>query len=70
MLTVPFAWRKRLGYDGLCYLADVDESLRDAGYVVLRKLGEGSQAATLEENDTQDGRVVAIKRFEVREAKR
>jgi hypothetical protein len=45
------------------------ETLRAGRYAVIRVLGEGSQAATLEAVDKKDGRLVAIKRFRVRGAK-
>jgi hypothetical protein len=43
--------------------------LRGGRYVVMGVLGEGSQGATLEAVDKRDGRLVAIKRFDVRGAK-
>ncbi|MBI4953482.1 MAG: serine/threonine protein kinase [Myxococcales bacterium] len=43
--------------------------LRDGRYVVTGLLGEGSQGATLEAVDKRDGRLVAIKRFEVKGAR-
>ncbi len=45
------------------------ETLRAGRYAVIRVLGEGSQAATLEAVDKKEGRLVAIKRFRVRGAK-
>lgn len=45
------------------------ETLRAGRYAVIRVLGEGAQAATLEAVDKKDGRLVAIKRFRVRGAK-
>ncbi|MCK6592062.1 MAG: serine/threonine protein kinase, partial [Polyangiaceae bacterium] len=45
------------------------ETLRSGRYAVIRVLGEGAQAATLEAVDKKDGRLVAIKRFRVRGAK-
>jgi hypothetical protein len=46
-----------------------DEALRGGRYVVMRSLGEGSQGATFEAVDKKEGRLVAIKRFDVRGAK-
>jgi serine/threonine protein kinase len=45
------------------------ETLRNGRYVILRPLGEGSQGATLEAVDKLVGRLVAIKRFDVKTAK-
>jgi hypothetical protein len=45
------------------------ESLRSGRYALIRVLGEGAQAATLEAVDKRDGRLVAIKRFRVRGAR-
>jgi hypothetical protein len=45
------------------------EALRDGRYVVTRTLGEGSQGSTFEAVDKRDGRLVAVKRFDVRGAK-
>lgn len=45
------------------------EMLRDGRYAILRELGQGAQAATLEAVDKVAGRVVAIKRFSVRGAR-
>jgi serine/threonine protein kinase len=47
----------------------LDETLRDGRYVLTRLLGEGSQGSTYEAVDKRDGRLVAVKRFEVRGAK-
>jgi tRNA A-37 threonylcarbamoyl transferase component Bud32 len=46
-----------------------NETLRAGRYAVIRVLGEGAQAATLEAVDKKHGRLVAIKRFRVRGAK-
>jgi hypothetical protein len=46
-----------------------NEALRGGRYVVMRRLGEGSQGATFEAVDKKEGRLVAIKRFDVRGAK-
>jgi hypothetical protein len=46
-----------------------DEALRGGRYVVIRSLGEGSQGATFEAVDKKEGRLVAVKRFDVRGAK-
>jgi serine/threonine protein kinase len=48
----------------------MNETLRDGRYVIMRPLGEGSQGATLEAVDKRVGRLVAIKRFEVKTAKK
>jgi serine/threonine protein kinase len=45
------------------------EVLRGGRYVVTRTLGEGSQGSTFEAVDKKDGRLVAVKRFDVRGAK-
>jgi hypothetical protein len=45
------------------------EALRAGRYVVTRTLGEGSQGSTFEAVDKRDGRLVAIKHFDVRGAK-
>ena len=47
----------------------VEEALRDGRYVVTGCLGEGSQGSTFEAVDKKEGRLVAIKRFDVRGAK-
>jgi serine/threonine protein kinase len=39
--------------------------LRDGRYIVRSVLGEGAQGVTVEATDTQSGRLVAIKRFDV-----
>lgn len=44
------------------------ETLRDGRFVVLGRLGLGSQGETFDANDTLAGRDVAIKRFDVRGA--
>ncbi len=44
------------------------EALRDGRYIVTGTLGEGSQGSTLEAVDKRDGRLVAVKRFDVRGA--
>ncbi len=46
------------------------ESLKDGRYVITRALGEGSQGTTLEAVDKREGRLVAIKRFEVKSARK
>ncbi len=46
------------------------ETLRDGRYVVTRTLGEGSQGTTLEAIDKREGRLVAIKRFELKTARK
>jgi len=48
----------------------VPESLKDGRYVITRSLGEGSQGTTLEAVDKREGRLVAIKRFEVKSARK
>src|ERR1700678_3584325 len=45
------------------------ESLRNGRYVVTKILGEGSQGSTFEAVDKKEGRLVAVKRFDVRGAK-
>ncbi len=56
---------------GRCYLLPaVTESLKDGRYVVTRALGEGSQGTTLEAVDKREGRLVAIKRFELKSARK
>jgi hypothetical protein len=45
------------------------ETLRDGRYVVTKILGQGSQGSTFEAVDKKEGRLVAIKRFDVRGAK-
>src|SRR5438552_9969439 len=47
----------------------LDARLGGGRYVVKGLLGEGSQGATYEATDTQSGRTVAIKRFDVRGAR-
>jgi hypothetical protein len=47
----------------------VTEELRGGRYVIVRPLGEGSQAETFEAVDKREGRLVAIKRFRVGKAK-
>ena len=46
-----------------------EQTLRQGRYVLTRKLGEGSQGATYEAIDKREGRLVAIKRFDVRGAR-
>jgi hypothetical protein len=48
---------------------EAEQTLRDGRYVLTRKLGEGSQGATFEAVDKREGRLVAIKRFDVRGAR-
>ncbi|MBW2454118.1 MAG: serine/threonine protein kinase [Deltaproteobacteria bacterium] len=55
---VPSSTRRLLG-----------RALRDGRYVISGVLGSGSQGATLEAVDKRDGRLVAIKRFQVRGAR-
>lgn len=45
------------------------ESLKGGRYVITRALGEGTQGATHEAVDKREGRLVAIKRYVVRDAK-
>jgi hypothetical protein len=45
------------------------ETWRSGRYVVTKSLGEGSQGSTFEAVDKREGRLVAIKRFDVRGAK-
>src|SRR5580704_3410020 len=45
------------------------DELRDGRYAVTRSLGEGSQGSTFEAVDKKEGRLVAVKRFDVRGAK-
>lgn len=45
------------------------QPIRDGRYVVTGLLGEGAQGETLDAVDKLDGRVVAIKRFQIRGAK-
>jgi serine/threonine protein kinase len=47
----------------------VGESLRNGRYELRRLLGEGAQGSTVEAEDKESGRLVAIKRFTVRHAK-
>jgi len=49
-------------------MPDAPETLRDGRYAVVRVLGEGGQATTLEAVDKKAGRPVAVKRFRVRGA--
>jgi serine/threonine protein kinase len=49
-------------------MTPADTRLGHGRYVVRGKLGEGAQGTTYEATDTQDGRAVAIKRFDVRGA--
>jgi Protein kinase domain len=48
---------------------ETQETLRNGRYVVTRSLGEGSQGSTFEAVDKREGRLVAVKRFDVRGAK-
>jgi tRNA A-37 threonylcarbamoyl transferase component Bud32 len=50
-------------------MSDLPETFRDGRYAVVRVLGEGAQGTTFEAVDKKDGRLVAIKRFQVRGAK-
>jgi len=45
------------------------ETLRDGRYIVTKILGQGSQGSTFEAVDKKEGRLVAVKRFDVRGAK-
>jgi serine/threonine protein kinase len=55
----------------VCYCPPVvTESLKDGRYVITQPLGEGSQGTTLEAVDKREGRLVAIKRFEVKTARK
>jgi hypothetical protein len=45
------------------------EALRGGRYVVTRSLGAGAQGSTFEAVDKKEGRLVAVKRFDVRDAK-
>src|SRR5258708_28373765 len=49
---------------------DPEARLHGGRYVVKRLLGEGAQGATYEATDAETGRAVAIKRFDVRGARR
>ncbi|XXY53901.1 serine/threonine-protein kinase [Sorangium sp. So ce269] len=48
--------------------AEPSQALRDGRYVITRALGEGAQGHTLEAVDKRLGKLVAIKRFQVRGA--
>ncbi|MGK4001884.1 serine/threonine-protein kinase [Sorangium sp. So ce1036] len=48
--------------------AEAGQALRDGRYVVTRALGEGAQGHTLEAVDKRHGKLVAIKRFQIRGA--
>jgi serine/threonine protein kinase len=50
--------------------AVTNKTLREDRYVIIRPLGEGSQGETFEAFDRRDGRAVAVKRFDVRGAKK
>lgn len=50
-------------------MIEAGQNLRGGRYVVLGVLGEGSQGATLDAVDKRDGRLVAIKRFQVKGAR-
>lgn len=45
------------------------DSLRGGRYVITRPLGDGAQGSTYEAVDKREGRLVAVKRYVVREAK-
>jgi hypothetical protein len=47
----------------------MDETLQEQRYVLRGLLGEGSQGRTYEAFDRRDGRMVAVKRFDVRGAR-
>ncbi|MGK3999724.1 serine/threonine protein kinase [Sorangium sp. So ce1024] len=48
--------------------AEPGQSLREGRYVITRPLGEGAQGHTLEAVDKRVGKLVAIKRFQIRGA--
>ncbi|WP_438015928.1 serine/threonine-protein kinase [Sorangium sp. So ce315] len=48
--------------------AEPGQSLREGRYVITRALGEGAQGHTLEAIDKRIGKLVAIKRFQIRGA--
>ncbi|WP_433929733.1 serine/threonine protein kinase [Sorangium cellulosum] len=48
--------------------AEPSQALRDGRYVITRALGEGAQGHTLEAVDKRVGKLVAIKRFQIRGA--
>ncbi|WP_437632228.1 serine/threonine protein kinase [Sorangium sp. So ce854] len=48
--------------------AEPGQSLREGRYVITRALGEGAQGHTLEAIDKRVGKLVAIKRFQIRGA--
>ncbi|WP_437286467.1 serine/threonine protein kinase [Sorangium sp. So ce406] len=48
--------------------AEPSQALRDGRYVITRVLGEGAQGHTLEAVDKRVGKLVAIKRFQIRGA--
>ncbi|WP_437722706.1 serine/threonine protein kinase [Sorangium sp. So ce861] len=48
--------------------AEPSQTLRDGRYVVTRALGEGAQGHTLEAVDKRLGKLIAIKRFQIRGA--
>ncbi|WP_437904543.1 serine/threonine-protein kinase [Sorangium sp. So ce327] len=48
--------------------AEPSQALRDGRYVITRALGEGAQGHTLEAVDKRLGKLVAIKRFQIRGA--
>ncbi len=49
-------------------MAAAEAGLKEGRYALVRKLGEGAQGSTFEAVDGREGRLVAIKRFEVRGA--
>lgn len=50
-------------------MAETPETFHAGRYTVVRVLGEGGQATTLEAVDKREGKLVALKRFRVRGAK-
>lgn len=50
-------------------MAAGEAGLKDGRYTLVRKLGDGAQGTTFEAVDAREGRLVAIKRFEVRGAR-
>src|SRR5258708_39874692 len=49
-------------------MAAGEAGLKDGRYVLVRKLGHGAQGSTFEAVDGREGRLVAIKRFDVKGA--